>query len=68
MNSQFLKNILGRNETFPPRETSFGEGSSQPLHPLIDLEENDDDVIESSPRDFAKVCILSFFFLLVLLY
>ena len=58
----FKNNIRGRNETFPPRKLSLGEGSSEPLHPLIDLEENDDDddVIISSPRDFAKVYILFF--------
>ena len=51
----FKNNIRGRNETFPPKNPSSGEGSSEPLHTLIDLEENDDDVIESSARDFAKV-------------
>jgi len=66
----FKNNIRGRNETFPPRKPSLGEGSSEPLHPLIDLEENDDDVIESSPMDFAKVYIpffiLNWFLLLIL--
>lgn len=60
-------NIRGRNETFPPKKPTLGEGSSEPLHPLIDLEENDDDdVIESSPRDFGKVYVP--FFLLTNFY
>ncbi|MCI22390.1 hypothetical protein A2U01_0043566, partial [Trifolium medium] len=42
----------------PARVSSQGEGPSEGIQvPVVDYAENDDDVIETSSRDFAEVCI-----------
>lgn len=42
----------------PPRESSQGDQHI----PIIDIGESDDDVIETSPRSFAQVCVLKIYY------
>jgi len=57
MSSQNLRNNRGRTANLLSGEPSQEERSSESLHPLIDFQENEDDVIEISPRAFAEVYI-----------
>jgi len=57
MSSRNLRNNRGRTTDLPSGKPSQGERSSESLHPLIDFQENVDDVVEISPRGFAEVCI-----------
>jgi len=56
MSSKNLRSNQQEKTTLLPMEPSQEKGPSEQHHvPVIDCDENDDDVIESSPGAFAKV-------------
>jgi len=62
MSSENLRCNQQKRTTSSPMEPSQEKGPSEQFDvPVIDCDENDDDVIISSPGDFAKVYIFLVF-------